>query len=116
MAPGRGPARADRARLAGERAKSAGQRALDLKSRLTALAEGEHATTWTLDSARSAQVESVRHAEQARQSASAAYTRAADAHRSAAELARFIGDVERAKTHLDLAAADDARAAGAGLG
>ena len=66
---------------------------------------------WTADAAVAAYELSLLRAAEARQFATAAYTRAASAHRVAAEGAESRGDRDGAQRHRDLAAADDLSAA-----
>lgn len=100
------PRRIERARAAAERAVLAGQRIAELERRLHSLRGGESQIV-DADVARAAYDQSAVLAAEGRQSAIVAFSRAAVAHRAAAEAARSRGDVERALQHLELARADD---------
>jgi hypothetical protein len=73
--------------------------------------EAGGADPWTAEAARIAYEESQLLAAEARAFAVAAYSRAADAHRTAALAAEARGDLVRAQEHRKLAVADDSRAA-----
>jgi len=111
MAGERAGAAALRARQAGERAKQAGERAAQLRERLPELPMHHVPSAWTFESAQAVHDRSVMLAAAARRSAVLAYTRAADAHRSAADVAQSLGRLVRAQEHRDLADADDLSAA-----